>query len=90
MSSPACVMRTVTRRLGTNPLPVIETWPREALITGPSSHPGQPPKSLPEHRSICYQGPNLSNGVFQAPLLAPASHQVLPTDPSSPTQNRSR
>ena len=41
-------------------------------------------------RSICYQGPNLSNGVFQAPLLAWASHQLLPTDPSSPTQNTSR
>ena len=53
-------------------------------------HPGKPPKSLPEHRSTCCQGPNLSNGMFQAPLLAWASHQLLPTDPSGPTQNTSR
>jgi hypothetical protein len=61
-----------------------------ARCSMPSTHPGQPPKSLPEHRSNCYQGPNRSNGVFQAPLLAWASHQLVPTDPSSPTQNTSR
>ena len=56
-------------------------------------HALQPPRPTAEIvaiRSICYQGPNLSNGVFQAPLLAWASHQLLPTDPSSPTQNTSR
>src|SRR5271166_2159733 len=29
----------------------------------------------------------MSNGVFHSPLLAPASHQLVPTDPSCPTQS---
>src|SRR6202012_1557445 len=61
-----------------------------ARCSMPCTHAGQLPKSLPEHRSNCNQGPNRSNGVFQAPLLAWASHQLLPTDPSGPTQNTSR
>ena len=35
------VMRMVTERLGRNPLPVIKTWPREALIMGPVGRTGR-------------------------------------------------
>ena len=70
--------------------PLSETAISPARCSMPSTHPGQPPKSSPEHRSNRYQGPNRSNGVFQAPLLAWASHQLVPTDPSGPTQNTSR
>src|ERR1700757_468071 len=35
MSSPVHVMRTVTGQWGRNPVPVIKTWPREALMMGP-------------------------------------------------------
>ena len=43
MSSPIYVMRMVTERLGRNPLPVIKTSPREALMMGQggrTSHAG--------------------------------------------------
>jgi hypothetical protein len=35
MSSPVYVTRTVTAQLGRNPVPVIKTSPREALMKGP-------------------------------------------------------
>jgi hypothetical protein len=40
-------MRTVTAQSGRNPLPVIKTWPREALMAGPVGRTGGAGASWP-------------------------------------------